>query len=153
MRELNLPWNCKPYTTLMKRKKCLNILVVENHEDTLNAMKMFLELEGHTVQTAGTMKTALGAAEAAFDLIITDIGLPDGDGWELMRQLRERGPVRAVAMSGYGWKEDIEKSRAAGFFAHLLKPLKIAELEAVLRKTEQHLAAEAPAKPRRRVMA
>jgi CheY-like chemotaxis protein len=138
----------------MKRKKTLNILVVENHEDTLQAMKMLLEFEGHAVQTASTMKKALEAADTAFDLIITDIGLPDGDGWELIRQLRERGPVRAVAMSGYGWKEDIEKSRAAGFFAHLLKPLKISELEAVLRKTEQQLAGEgAPAKPRRRVAA
>jgi len=138
----------------MKRKKTLNILVVENHEDTLQAMKMFLELEGHTVQTAGTMKAALEAADTGFDLIITDIGLPDGDGWQLMRQLRERGPVRAVAMSGYGWKEDIEKSRAAGFFAHLLKPLKIAELEAVLRKTEEQIPREsAPAKSRRRAVA
>jgi len=137
----------------MKRKKTLSILVVENHEDTLQAMKMFLELEGHSVQTAGTMKSALEAAESAFDLIITDIGLPDGDGWELMRQLRERGPVRAVAMSGYGWKEDLEKSRLAGFFAHLLKPLKITELEAVLRKTEQQLAAGNPAgKTRRRAV-
>jgi CheY-like chemotaxis protein len=138
----------------MKRKKTLNILVVENHEDTLQAMKMFLELEGHAVRTAGTMKTALEAADTAFDLIITDIGLPDGDGWELMRQLRERGPVRAVAMSGYGWKEDLEKSRVAGFFAHLLKPLKIAELEAVLRKTEQQLAVDAPpGRTRRRAVA
>jgi CheY-like chemotaxis protein len=134
----------------MKRKKTLNILVVENHEDTLQAMKMFLELEGHAVQTAATMRSALEATDSGFDLVITDIGLPDGDGWELMRQLRERGPVRAVAMSGYGWKEDLEKSRAAGFFAHLLKPLKINELEAVLRKTEQQLAVDAPAPKRRR---
>jgi CheY-like chemotaxis protein len=122
----------------MKRKRTLNILVVENHLDTLEAMKMFLDLNGHCVHAAGTMQAALEAASTnVFDLIITDIGLPDGDGWELMRQLRERGPVRAVAMSGYGWKEDLEKSRAAGFEAHLLKPLKVTELEAVLNKIEQ----------------
>src|SRR5688572_10985035 len=139
----------------MKRKKPLNILVVENHEDTLQAMKMYLELEGHAADTAATMKDALAAAaEHSFDLLITDIGLPDGDGWELMRQLRERGPVRAVAMSGYGWKEDLEKSRAAGFLAHLLKPLKIADLEAVLRKVEQQAGAEAPAgRSKRRLVA
>ena len=139
----------------MKRRKALKILVVENHEDTLQAMKMYLELEGHTADTAATMKAALAAAtENTFDLVITDIGLPDGDGWELMRQLRERGPVRAVAMSGYGWKEDLEKSRAAGFLAHLLKPLKITDLEAVLRKIEQQAGAEAPAgRSRRRLVA
>lgn len=135
----------------MKRKKNLRILVVENHQDTLDAMKMFLDLHGHATETAGTMQGALGlASENHFDLVITDIGLPDGDGWELMRQLRERGPVRAVAMSGYGWKEDLEKSRAAGFEAHLLKPLKIAELENVLRKMEQAVAAETARGPQRK---
>jgi len=138
----------------MKRKKSLHILVVENHQDTLDAMKMFLNLRGHITETAGTMKAALDAAmESTFDLVITDIGLPDGDGWELMRQLRERGPVRAVAMSGYGWKEDLEKSRAAGFEAHLLKPLKITELENVLRKMEQPAGADAPKRPRRKAAA
>jgi CheY-like chemotaxis protein len=139
----------------MKRRKTLNRLVVENHEDTLQAMKMFLELEGHAVAMAATMKQALDAAFAdKFDLIITDIGLPDGDGWELMRQLRERGPVRAVAMSGYGWKEDVERSRSAGFFAHLLKPLKVTELESVLRKIEQEVAAARPSpRPKRRLVA
>lgn len=139
----------------MKRRKTLKILVVENHEDTLQAMKMYLELEGHTADTAGTMKEALAAAtENTFDLVITDIGLPDGDGWELMRQLRERVPIRAVAMSGYGWKEDLEKSRAAGFIAHLLKPLKITDLEAVLRKIEQQASAEVPAgRSKRRLVA
>src|SRR5688572_32811574 len=111
---------------------------------------MFLDLYGHTTETAGTLQGALSiATQSDFDLVITDIGLPDGDGWELMRQLRERGPVRAVAMSGYGWKEDLEKSRAAGFEAHLLKPLKITELENVLRKMEQTVGLAAP-KPSRR---
>ena len=135
----------------MKRKKSLHILVVENHQDTLDAMKMFLDLQGHKAEAAGTMQAALAAASGTdFDLVITDIGLPDGDGWDLMRQLRERGPVRAVAMSGYGWKEDLEKSRAAGFEAHLLKPLKITELENVLRKMEQAVAADSPKRSRRK---
>jgi CheY-like chemotaxis protein len=135
----------------MKRRKTLKILVVENHEDTLQAMKMYLELEGHIADAAATMKEALAAAmENTFDLVITDIGLPDGDGWELMRQLRERVPVRAVAMSGYGWKEDLEKSRAAGFLAHLLKPLKITDLEAVLRRIEQEAGADMPVRKSKR---
>ena len=137
----------------MKRKNSLHILVVENHQDTLDAMKMFLELHAHKVETAGTMQAALDVAtQSDFDLVITDIGLPDGDGWELMRQLRERGPVRAVAMSGYGWKEDLAKSRAAGFEAHLLKPLKITELENVLRKMEQTVTVDAPKRSRRKAI-
>jgi CheY-like chemotaxis protein len=99
------------------------------------------------------MREALDvAAQHSFHLVITDIGLPDGDGWELMRQLRERGPVRAIAMTGYGWKEDIEKSRAVGFEAHLLKPLKVDQLDAALRKMEKELAAES-ATPKRRNLA
>lgn len=138
----------------MKRKKSLRMLVVENHQDTLDAMKMFLELHGHHVETAGTMQGALAAAsQGEFDLVITDIGLPDGDGWDLMRRLRERGPVRAVAMSGYGWKEDLERSRAAGFEAHLLKPLKITELENVLRKMEQAVPGSAAKRPRKAAVA
>ena len=135
----------------MKRRKKLNILVVENHGDTLEALKMYLELDGHTIETATTMREALDvAAQHPFHLVITDIGLPDGDGWELMRQLRERGPVRAIAMTGYGWKEDIEKSRAVGFEAHLLKPLKVDHLEAALRKMEKEIAAQSPPAPKRR---
>ena len=138
----------------MKRRKRLNILVVENHDDTLEALKMYLELDGHIVQTATTMQEALGvAAQHQFDLVMTDIGLPDGDGWDLMRQLRERGPVRAIAMTGYGWKEDVEKSRAVGFAAHLLKPLKVDHLEAALRRMEKEIAAESPPAPKKRKLA
>src|SRR5688500_19496134 len=137
----------------MTRSKKLNIRVVENPGATLEALKMYLELDGHTVETASTMRAALEVAgQHPFHLVITDIGLPDGDGWELMRQLRERGPVRAVAMSGYGWKEDLEKSRAAGFEAHLLKPLKITELENVLRKMVQTVSPDAPKRSRRKTI-
>src|SRR5688572_22273126 len=72
--ERSLRWKCRQ-PIHMKRKKALKILVVENHEDTLQAMKMYLELEGHFADTAATMKEGLAAAtENTFDLVITDIG-------------------------------------------------------------------------------
>jgi CheY-like chemotaxis protein len=82
------------------------------------------------------MKTALKLAPTAeFDVLISDIGLPDGDGWELMKRLREQIPgMKAIAMSGYGMRADLEKSKAAGFASHLIKPFGPAELDAALKK-------------------
>lgn len=76
-----------------------------------------------------------------FDLLLSDIGLPDGDGWELLRRLNAAGcrPRRAIAVSGRGTAKDLERSQAAGFDQHLTKPLELAVLEAILRE-----AAEVP---------
>ncbi len=101
----------------------LRIFVVENHRDTLKYLARFLESRGHSVQSARTMKTALEAlAGTECDLFISDIGLPDGDGWELLRQLHFPPRVIAVAMSGYGTPSDLQKSKDAGFRHHLVKP-------------------------------
>src|SRR6185503_1760610 len=108
----------------MKRNTPLKFFVVENHQDTLDAIKMFLEAQGHSVEVALDVKSALKLApQAKFDVLISDIGLPDGDGWELMKKLREKIPgLKAIAMSGYGMRADLDKSNAAGFAAHLIKP-------------------------------
>lgn len=119
----------------MKAKPPLTFFVVENHQDTLDAIRMFLEAQGHKVETAPDMASALKLApQTPFDVLISDIGLPDGDGWELMKQLRAQMPLKAIAMSGYGMRADIERSKAAGFAAHLIKPFGPAELEAALQK-------------------
>lgn len=120
----------------MKTNTPLKFFVVENHQDTLDAIKMFLEAQGHSVASALDMKSALKLApKAEFDVLISDIGLPDGDGWELMRQLREKMPgIKAVAMSGYGMRADLDKSEAAGFGAHLIKPFGPVELNTALKK-------------------
>jgi CheY-like chemotaxis protein len=82
------------------------------------------------VQTAGSVAEALKAAEGAdFDVLVSDLGLPDGTGCELMRQIRDRHPLRGIAMSGYGMEEDVRRSREAGFSEHLVKPVDIASLE------------------------
>jgi CheY-like chemotaxis protein len=75
------------------------------------------------------------------DLVICDIGLPDGTGWDVMRRLSESGPVRAIAVSGFGMEHDVQKSRDAGFIAHLTKPVDFPRLEAALAKA---LESEAP---------
>jgi CheY-like chemotaxis protein len=120
----------------MNRNTPLKFFVVENHQDTLDAIKMFLEAQGHTVEAAPDMKSALKAApKTKFDVMISDIGLPDGDGWQLMERLREEIPnLKAIAMSGYGMRADLAKSEAAGYVAHIVKPFGPAELDAALKK-------------------
>jgi CheY-like chemotaxis protein len=120
----------------MNRRAPLKFFVVENHQDTLDAIQMFLEAQGHSVTTALDMKSALKEVpQAKFDVLISDIGLPDGDGWELVKRLREKIPcLKAIAMSGYGMRADLDKSKATGFAAHLIKPFGPVELEAALKK-------------------
>jgi len=120
----------------MKSNTPLKFFVVENHQDTLDAIKMFLESQGHSVVAAPDMKSALKLApRAEFDILISDIGLPDGDGWELMKRLRDQIPeMKAIAMSGYGMRADLDKSKAAGFAAHLIKPFGPADLDEALKK-------------------
>ena len=102
----------------------LQILLVEDHGVTAKMMRMVLTADGHTVETAGDVATALElAGQQAFDLLVSDLGLPDGSGHDLMRQLRQRGhKFPGIALSGYGQEEDIQRSREAGFAAHLTKP-------------------------------
>jgi two-component system, chemotaxis family, CheB/CheR fusion protein len=103
----------------------LRILLVEDHPDTAAAMADVLGLMGHRVTTAGTVAAALEAVngQEAFDLVVSDLGLPDGSGQELMRELAYRHGLKGIALSGYGMEDDIRKSREAGFSAHLTKPV------------------------------
>ena len=98
------------------------ILLVEDHEDILLSLAKLLERMGYEVQTARTVKAAL-AFDQRFDLVISDIGLPDGSGMDLMRRLAERGPIKGVALSGYGAEADVRRCREAGFAEHLTKPI------------------------------
>ena len=102
----------------------LRILLVEDHGITAMVMQRMLAADGHSVETAGDMATALALADRGnFDLLMSDLGLPDGSGHELMRQLREHGHrFPGIALSGYGQEEDIHRSRQVGFAAHLTKP-------------------------------
>jgi PAS domain S-box-containing protein len=111
------------------------ILLVEDHADTAKVMARLLRHYGFEVQVANTMAAARQIAEGTrFDLLVSDIGLPDGNGWELMRQLQAEYPLKGIAMSGFGMDEDIQKSREAGFAVHLTKPLNLQRLEETVRE-------------------
>jgi PAS domain S-box-containing protein len=111
----------------------LRILLVEDHEDTRQIFRMILTQKGHSVQTAATAKAALALADKhPFDLVISDLGLPDLSGTALMRILRERYSLRGVAVSGYGMEKDIRESKSAGFDHHLTKPADPAKIDQLL---------------------
>ena len=75
----------------------------------------------------------MAAAERGqFDLLISDVGLPDGSGLELMTRLRATSGIRGIAISGFGMNGDVEKSMQAGFSEHLVKPVNLEKLEAAI---------------------
>jgi PAS domain S-box-containing protein len=112
-----------------------NILLVEDNEDTLRVMAKMLRNFGYAVKTATGVKAALELAEKEeFNLLVSDIGLPDGSGWDIMRQLRAKQTVRGIALSGYGMDEDLRKSREAGFEHHLVKPISFDMLQNVIER-------------------
>jgi len=118
----------------------LRIFVVENHKDTLLWLSRYLEMMGHTVVSARTMRGALeGLPKAGCDVLISDIGLPDGDGWELLRSVSLPRPVYAIAMSGFGMMADRAKSTAAGYRHHILKPFDPSTLDAILEEAAREI--------------
>ena len=115
--------------------KTVRILLVDDHEDTLEFMSRFLTLCGHDVVTASTYEKALSIGQQQnFDLVISDIGLPGGSGNQLMSALQALSPVKGIALSGYGMKADVDRSEAAGFSAHMTKPCDLSVLNAIIEK-------------------
>lgn len=119
-----------PQTTAMAHDtRPLRVLVVDDHVDTARVLNMLLTRMGHHVTTADSVASALETiSQKPFDLLISDIGLPDGSGLDLMREARLRGLRRGIAVSGYGMEQDIQRSREAGFADHLTKPLDLPAL-------------------------
>ena len=101
------------------------IFVVEDTEDTRHLLEVLLRASGYEVQTAANMADALrGAPGFGADVLLSDLGLPDGDGWQLIRALQQAGCTPyAIAMSGFGTLADVTASKAAGFRHHLVKPI------------------------------
>jgi PAS domain S-box-containing protein len=114
----------------------LRILLVEDHEDTARVLSRLLQRLGHTVRIAGTLAEGVAAAQEPFDLLISDIGLPDGTGYDLIRRLRQDGKANfpAVALTGFGMEDDIAMSREAGFTDHLTKPVNFQRLQLMVQK-------------------
>jgi signal transduction histidine kinase/ActR/RegA family two-component response regulator len=115
--------------------RSLNILLVEDNPDTLKYLSRLLGQRGHVVFAAATLAEArLVASQNEIDLLISDIGLADGTGFELMWLVRMRRDVPGIALSGFGSDEDIELSRAAGFALHLTKPVEFSRLEQAIQQ-------------------
>jgi PAS domain S-box-containing protein len=127
------PIAAPPVVSLPKRG--LKILLVEDHEPTLKMMTRLLEQYGHRVTTAATAKAALDATDASeFDLMISDLGLPDGSGCDVMRHISDKSHTKGIALSGYGMREDIQRSLDAGFSLHLTKPVDLHQLMSAVGK-------------------
>jgi CheY-like chemotaxis protein len=87
---------------------------------------------------AENMMDALRIAEREpFDLLLSDIGLPDGTGHELVKRIREKRDVMAIAVSGFGMEEDVRRSRDAGFFDHLTKPVSLDRLQQAIDEAQE----------------
>lgn len=115
--------------------KHIQILFVEDHEDTARVLSRILKNAGFDVSHAGTLAEARElAAGRRFDLLISDVGLPDGSGLELMQDLRDAQGLRGIALSGFGTEDDVAASAAAGFAAHLTKPVDWERLRAEIER-------------------
>ena len=111
------------------------ILLVEDHEDTRALLSRLLG-DTHTVETADSVQAAVAAARAGeFDLLISDLGLPDGTGYQVMEHVMSHRPIPGIALSGFGADVDIERSRKAGFLRHLVKPVALRELLSAIEQT------------------
>ena len=119
----------RPYGASQRRR----ILVVDDHRDTLRSMQLLLTRLGYQVLAAENMTDALRIAEEEqFDILLSDIGLPDGSGLELVRRIRETRNVPALALSGFGMDEDLQRSLDAGFSDHLTKPVSLDRLQSAI---------------------
>jgi CheY-like chemotaxis protein len=116
------------------QRRPLRILLVEDNKDTLRSLSRILGQRGYHVQTAERLSEAMEAATGhTYDLVLSDIELPDGTGLELMRNLGGK-TAHGIAMSGYGSEEDIQQSLAAGYDEHLTKPVDIHRLEQAIQR-------------------
>jgi CheY-like chemotaxis protein len=100
------------------------LIVVEDHAETAEGLKRLLCALGYQVFVATDMASALSLAAAVeFDVLLSDLGLPDGNGWDLLKRLSAERRIRAIAFSGYNSPADRQRSAEAGFLEHLAKPL------------------------------
>jgi CheY-like chemotaxis protein len=100
------------------------ILLVEDHQDSADTLSQLLAFHDYEVSVARTVQEAIDVADQGlFDVVISDIRLPDGSGLDLMRRLRSNRPIRGIAISGFGTEQDQRRSREAGYETHLTKPV------------------------------
>ena len=114
----------------------LSILLVDDHEDTNRSMMLLLRRRGYQVKTAADIAQAVEMfAQETFDVLVSDMGLPDGSGLDLLPKLAHNPPrYGGIVVSGYASDEDVERSRAAGYKQHLSKPVDVNQLDATIRQ-------------------
>jgi CheY-like chemotaxis protein len=119
----------------------LQILVIEDHESTNQVLVRMLHKAGYEVSSAKNGETALKALHfARFDVVISDIGLPDTNGWDLLKKLRAAQPdLKAIALTGYGYPNDMKRSTQVGYDMHITKPPDWGSIEAALKSLFPHL--------------
>jgi signal transduction histidine kinase len=118
------------------------ILIVEDHADTARLIARILEKSGHTVRHAGRVDAALEIlGQQSFDILLSDVGLPDRPGYELMQAVKVNYGIPGIAMTGYAMEEDVRNCHAAGFSEHLVKPVDLQLLEQTI---ERVLAGSSP---------
>jgi DNA-binding response OmpR family regulator len=114
---------------------------VEDNEETLRYLTLILRKRSYNVVPVDRVSAALEAAEKAqFDLLISDIELPDGTGLELLHRLGGGKTLPAIAISGFGSEEDLQQSASAGFAEHLTKPINLNRLESAIRRVARPVA-------------
>ena len=130
------------HATVPSVRRGLRILLVDDHQDTCTALEKLLVRRGHLVAATHSMRAAMEAAvKNQFDLLLSDIALPDGSGTDLMMQVRAIRAIPGIAMSGFGMQADIDRSLQAGFVDHLVKPVKPEQLEALIDRIMQDATA------------
>jgi HAMP domain-containing protein/signal transduction histidine kinase/CheY-like chemotaxis protein len=112
----------------------MRILLVEDHEDTNRSLTSLLRRRGYHVRSALTFQSAVElSAKEKFDVLISDLGLPDGSGIDLIQKLASKPPL-GIALTGFGMEQDIRKSREVGFHHHLVKPIDLNKLDSLIQE-------------------
>lgn len=120
-----------------KTSRPLRILLVEDHQDTRRTLSRLLTHFGHNVVTAENVECAIHLIGANnIDVVLCDIGLPDGSGYEVAAQARAKGQIKTIALTGFGTEQDVQRSKEAGFDFHLVKPINFQELQSVLEQSD-----------------
>jgi signal transduction histidine kinase/ActR/RegA family two-component response regulator len=124
-----------PVLTAIPQRKSKRILLVEDHDDTNRSLTNLLRLRGYHVQSANNVQSAVDlSARDEFDVLISDLGLPDGSGIDVIQRSRFSGPVLAIALTGFGMEDDVRKSHEAGFKCHLVKPIDLNKLDLLIQE-------------------
>lgn len=127
------PLPTKDSPAILNNKTARCILLVEDHEPTRIALTHLLNRRNYKVRSATSVAEArILAQQENFDLVVSDIGLPDGNGYDLMAELRDKFGLKGIALSGYGMEQDVTRGQQAGFVAHLIKPVRVETLEKTL---------------------